>query len=90
MLIIRRGCNESIWIGDNIEIEVLDITASQVKLGIRAPKSIPVLRKEILQTLEANRDASRNPSSEALAGFLSRFRKEGRNRETRTEPPLLP
>ena len=90
MLIIRRGCNESVWIGDNIEIEVLDITASQVKLGIRAPKSIPVLRKEILQTLEANRDASRNSSSEALAGFLSRYRKEGKHREARSETPLLP
>jgi carbon storage regulator len=89
MLIIRRGCNESVWIGDNIEVEVLDITASQVKLGIRAPKSIPVLRKEILQTLEANRDASHHPSSEVLAGFLWRFRKE-RNRESKAEPPSLP
>jgi carbon storage regulator len=89
VLIIRRGCNESVWIGDDIEIEVLDITASQVKLGIRAPKSIPVLRKEILQTLEANREASRNPSPEVLAGFLARFRKDGR-KETKADPPVLP
>jgi carbon storage regulator len=41
-------------IGDDIEIEILDATHSQVKLGIRAPKSVTVLRKEIRLTREQN------------------------------------
>lgn len=58
MLIIRRGCGESLFIGGDVEIEVLNISHGQVKLGIRAPKAVPVLRKEVLLTLEANRAAS--------------------------------
>jgi carbon storage regulator len=59
MLVIRRRSGESLLIGDNVEIEILEITASQVKLGIRAPKEVAVLRREIYLTAEQNRVASR-------------------------------
>lgn len=58
MLIIRRRRGESITVGDEVEIEILETSPTQVKLGIRAPKSVPVLRKEILVTRELNRAAS--------------------------------
>ena len=50
--------NEAIVINNNIEITVLEIKGEQVKLGISAPKEVPVYRKEVyLQIQEANKDA---------------------------------
>ncbi|MBE5967372.1 MAG: carbon storage regulator CsrA [Lachnospiraceae bacterium] len=59
MLALSRKINESIIIGNEIEITVLEVKGDQVKLGISAPKSIPVYRKEIyLQIQEANKEAA--------------------------------
>ena len=55
MLVIRRRPGESITLGEDIEIEVLDASASHVKLGIQAPRSVAVLRKEIRLVGEQNR-----------------------------------
>ena len=63
MLVIRRRPGETVVIGDQIEIEILDATSSQVKLGIRAPKSVTVLRKEIQLTREQNLAAARENST---------------------------
>ena len=70
MLVIRRRPGESLFIGDDVEIEILDSTASQVKLGIRAPKTVVVLRKEIRLTQQQNRTASLETSPEALIRLL--------------------
>jgi carbon storage regulator len=59
MLVIRRRPGESLLVGDNVEIEILDATPSHVKLGIRAPKSVVVMRKEIQLTRVQNLEASR-------------------------------
>jgi carbon storage regulator len=73
MLVIRRGCGESLYIGTDVEIEVLDISPSQVKLGIRAPKLVPVLRKEVLLTREANRAASQSATAGALCALIEKL-----------------
>lgn len=58
MLALSRKIQESIIIGDNIEITILAISKDQVKLGINAPKSVPVHRKEIyIQIQEENKEA---------------------------------
>ena len=58
MLALSRKINESIMIGHDIEITVLEIKGEQVKLGISAPKSVPLYRKEIyVQIQEANKEA---------------------------------
>jgi carbon storage regulator len=58
MLALSRKTGESIVIGNDIEITVLDIRGDQVKLGINAPKSVPIYRKEIyVQIQEANVEA---------------------------------
>lgn len=58
MLALSRKLQESIIIGDNIEITVLSISKDQVKLGISAPKSVPVHRKEIyVQIQDENKQA---------------------------------
>jgi carbon storage regulator len=58
VLIIRRRRGESIVIGENIEIEILETSPTQVKLGISAPKDVTVLRSEIRVTRDVNRAAS--------------------------------
>lgn len=58
MLALSRKINESIMIGHDIEITVLEIKGEQVKIGINAPKSVPLYRKEIyMQIQEANKEA---------------------------------
>ena len=59
MLILTRKKEESILIGENIEIVVVDIDDGKVKLGIKAPKDIEILRKEILNSVqEENKKAA--------------------------------
>lgn len=63
---IRRRANESIFLGDDIEIQVLEIAGNRVKLGISAPRDVLVLRKELKLTEEFNRDAARAVSAANL------------------------
>ena len=59
MLALSRKVNESIIIGHDIEVTVLEVKGDQVKLGINAPKNISIYRKEIyVQIQEANRAAA--------------------------------
>ena len=59
MLALTRRKSESIIIADNIEVIVLGISGDQVKLGIVAPKEIPIHRKEVyLQIQEENKKAA--------------------------------
>lgn len=72
MLILRRRAGETIVIGDDIKITVMDVYEGGVRLAIDAPKSIPVLRSELLQAASANRDAAAQEPSrpDELLGFL--------------------
>lgn len=59
MLVLSRQRDETIMIGDNIEITVVDIRGDKVRLGISAPKKIPVHRKEVWESIQReNRDAA--------------------------------
>lgn len=72
MLALARKANESIVINDDIEITVLEIKGDQVKIGIDAPKSVPVYRKELyVQIQKANEEAANTGSPEALSEFLN-------------------
>ena len=58
MLALSRKTNESIVIGNDVEITILEIKGDQVKIGISAPKSVPIYRKEIyMQIKESNKEA---------------------------------
>ena len=59
MLALARKINQSIMIGSDIEITLLEIKGDQVKIGINAPKSVPIYRKEIyMQIQDDNKKAS--------------------------------
>lgn len=58
MLILARRTSESIVIGDDIEITVVEVQGDKVKIGIQAPKKISVMRKELLdEAKSANKQA---------------------------------
>lgn len=64
MLALSRHCNESIMLGNDIEITVLEVKGDQVKIGINAPKSLPIYRKEIyMQIQQSNREAAQVQAS---------------------------
>ena len=72
MLALSRKKNEALVINNNIGITVLEIKGEQVKLGISAPKDVPIYRKEVyVQIQEANREAVSVEGMEALKNLLS-------------------
>lgn len=58
MLVLRRRAGEAILVGNDVEIEVIEISRSRVKLGVRAPCHVSVVRKETLTVSRENRLAS--------------------------------
>ena len=71
MLALSRKKNESLIINNNIEITILDIKGDQVKIGIAAPKEVPIYRKEVyLQIQEANMAATIAENLDALEGLF--------------------
>ena len=68
MLILRRKKNESILIGDNIRITVVESASDGVRLAIDAPKQISILREELSIAEQENKSAS-SPHLTAITGF---------------------
>ena len=74
MLALSRKVNESIMIGDNIEVVVVDVRGDKVRLGIRAPDDVPIHRKEVYEQIVKERG-----HNESLAGH---------KHHTESPPPL--
>lgn len=71
MLVLTRKEDESIMIGDDVELKVLGIKDNQVKLGIIAPRSVPVHRREVyLAIQEENASAAAGKSDAAILSDL--------------------
>ena len=67
MLALSRKKDEAIIINDNIEVKILEIKGDQIKIGVSAPKSVPIYRKEVFtQIQEANKEASQSVDMETL------------------------
>ena len=67
MLALSRKKNEALVINNNIEITILEIKGEQVKLGITAPREVPVYRKEVyVQIQDANKEDMTGESISAL------------------------
>ncbi len=70
MLVMRRRAGESFLIGEAIEIEVLEILGTRVKLGIVAPDSVVIQRKEIKITRDENITAARSVRQQNISSIL--------------------
>lgn len=71
MLALSRKKNEALIINNNVEVTILEIKGDQVKLGITAPKEVPVYRKEVyLQIQESNQDAMKIENIDALKNLF--------------------
>lgn len=67
MLALSRKKGEAIVINNDVEITILEVKGDQVKLGISAPKEVPIYRKEVyMQIQEANKEAMTEQSPETL------------------------
>ena len=69
MLVLSRQRDESIIIGDDIEITVVDIRGDKVRLGVSAPKEISVHRKEVYDAIRRENKAAAQVKPEDLSGF---------------------
>jgi carbon storage regulator len=73
MLVLTRKSNQSIMIGDDIEVTVLAIMGEKVRIGIQAPRDIPVFRKEVYLEIQQERVAggkgARDEVDAALQGL---------------------
>jgi len=79
MLVLSRQRDETIMIGDDIEITVVDIRGDKVRLGISAPSSIPVHRKEVYEAIKReNREASQVDPND-LNQANEKLRRQDRN-----------
>ena len=65
MLVLTRKSNQSIMIGDDIEISVLAVTGEKVRIGIDAPRSVPVFRREVYVEIQDDRDGDGDDQEEA-------------------------
>lgn len=73
MLALTRKKGEALVINNNIEITVLEIRGDQIKIGISAPKDVPIYRKEVyLQIQEENKAAISVDSMQMLQGLLEK------------------
>jgi carbon storage regulator len=74
MLVLTRKANQSIMIGDDIEVSVLSVLGEKVRLGIQAPREVPVFRKEVFLEIQAQgrQVGGPGPGKEALGPAVAR------------------
>lgn len=66
MLVLSRTKDESIMVGDDVEITIVDVRGDKVRLGITAPKDIPVHRKEVYEAIQREkREREKRQKTEA-------------------------
>lgn len=71
MLVLSRQRDESIMIGDDVEITIVDVRGDKVRLGITAPKNIPVHRREIYDAIQREREKGNSPPEKPDSGSSS-------------------
>jgi carbon storage regulator len=79
MLVLTRKSNQSIMIGDDIEVSVLSVMGEKVRIGISAPRDIPVFRKEVYLEIQQDRatDSADKADVDAALTNLSSPKQQG-------------
>ncbi len=97
MLVLSRQRDETIMIGDDIEITVVDIRGEKVRLGINAPPHVAVHRKEVYEAIKREKQAAAAKNGDQAASVhvdsLAQRKKEAANSQPRPEgaaPPKPP
>jgi len=83
MLVLSRQRDQTIMIGDDVEITIVDIRGDKVRLGINAPSEIPVHRKEVYDAIKRENEAASKVKPEDIAGVNSN--KKNKTSTTRKE-----
>jgi carbon storage regulator len=73
MLVLTRKPNQSIMVGDQIEISVLSVTGEKVRIGIEAPRTVPVFRKEVYLEIQAGNVAAGGSARAEVGEALKRL-----------------
>lgn len=81
MLILARKINESIMIGDQVEISVIDIKGDQVRLGITAPRQVKVFRREVYRMIQEENLKAARAKPDLLPALLGPGSPRGESRE---------
>ena len=87
MLVFRRKVGESVVIDGRIEVQLLEVTGSRVKLGFTAPPEVTVMRKELFLTREENRRAARFRATESFTRLVSVLRSPAPDAANPQPPP---
>ncbi len=74
MLVLTRKTNQSIMIGDEVEVSVLAVSRDKIRLGITAPREVPVFRKEVYLSIQEERQSA-NEAAAKPNGASGRFNK---------------
>jgi carbon storage regulator len=73
VLVLTRKSNQSIMIGDEIEVSVLAIMGEKVRIGIAAPRAVPVFRKEVYLEMQRDREEQSAADEEGVDQALGKF-----------------
>jgi carbon storage regulator len=77
MLVLTRKSNQSIMIGDDIEVSVLAIMGEKVRIGIQAPRDVPVFRKEVYLEIKEERANESKDARQEVDAALGRLGEDG-------------
>jgi carbon storage regulator len=72
MLVLTRKTNQSIMIGDDVEVSVLAVSRDKIRLGISAPREVPVFRKEVYLSIQEERVNSHEGPARPNSGATTR------------------
>lgn len=71
MLVLSRRVGESLVIGDNVVVTVLEVRGDMIRIGIDAPREVKVHRSEVFQAIEEANKAAASPAAQSIAAFTS-------------------
>jgi carbon storage regulator len=75
MLVLTRKTNQSIMIGDDVEVTVLAVAKDKIRIGITAPREISVFRKEVYLSMKGETAEGAEDASEKVSGALDELTK---------------
>lgn len=81
MLVLSRQRDETIMIGDDVEITVVDIRGDKVRLGISAPSEIPVHRKEVYEAIQRENQAAAGMKVEDISNVIGKAKERSGRRK---------